>query len=165
MKNKYVGFLVMGIAILLFFIVLSFNNALETIVNTACVHGESCPMQVTLQTQERISYGLMGLLILFGGFMAFFMKDHIYSEGEIRKTKLSDEKKKRLISGLNEDERKIVDLIQAKEGSVYQSDLIKESGINKVKVTRILDGLEGKGLVERKRRGMTNIVILDSVFI
>tara|TARA_Y100000310_G_scaffold209931_1_gene210543 strand:- start:219 stop:716 length:498 start_codon:yes stop_codon:yes gene_type:complete len=165
MKNKHVGFMVMGIAVLLFFIVLSFNNALEVIVKTSCVHGDTCPMQVTLDTQERISYGLMGLLLLFGGFMAFFMKDVVLVSGEIRKGRLSDEKKKRLIENLNEEEKKIVDLIQAKEGSVYQSDLIKESGINKVKVTRILDGLEGKGLVERKRRGMTNIVILDSVFI
>ena len=140
MKNKHVGFLVIGIAILLFFIVLSFNNALETIVNTSCDHGTSCPMQVTLKTQEKISYGLMGLLVLFGSFLAFFMKE----EG-VKTTKLSHVKKKKLISGL--------------------SDLIKESGMNKVKVSRILDRLEGKGLIDRKRRGMTNIVILDSVFI
>ncbi len=160
MKNKHVGFLVIGIAILLFFIVLSFNNALETIVNTSCDHGTSCPMQVTLKTQEKISYGLMGLLVLFGSFLAFFMKE----EG-VKTTKLSHVKKKKLISGLNEEEKKLIDLIQLKEGSIYQSDLIKESGMNKVKVSRILDRLEGKGLIDRKRRGMTNIVILDSVFI
>jgi len=92
--------------------------------------------------------------------MAFFMK-----EGDVRNTRLSHVKKKKLISGLNEEEKKIVDLIQLKEGSIYQSDLIKESGMNKVKVSRILDRLEGKGLIDRKRRGMTNIVILDSVFL
>jgi len=27
-------------------------------------------------------------------------------------------------------------------------------------MTRILDRLEGKGFVERKRRGMTNVVVL-----
>ena len=74
MKNRQVGLLIVGIAVLLFFIVLSFNSALETIVNTTCDHGTSCPMQVTLKTQEKISYGLMGLLLLFGSFMAFFMK-------------------------------------------------------------------------------------------
>ncbi|MBT3262263.1 MarR family transcriptional regulator [Candidatus Woesearchaeota archaeon] len=160
MKNRQVGLLIVGIAVLLFFIVLSFNSALETIVNTTCDHGTSCPMQVTLKTQEKISYGLMGLLLLFGSFMAFFMK-----EGDVRNTRLSHVKKKKLISGLNEEEKKIVDLIQLKEGSIYQSDLIKESGMNKVKVSRILDRLEGKGLIDRKRRGMTNIVILDSVFL
>ena len=32
--------------------------------------------------------------------------------------------------------------------------------LNKVKITRILDKLEGMGILERKRRGMTNVVIL-----
>ena len=43
---------------------------------------------------------------------------------------------------------------------MYQSDVMKELELSKVKVTRILDRLEGKGILERKRRGMTNIVIL-----
>ena len=34
--------------------------------------------------------------------------------------------------------------------------------MTKVKVTRILDKLEGRGLVERKRRGMTNVVMLKN---
>ena len=31
--------------------------------------------------------------------------------------------------------------------------------MSKVKITRILDKLEASGLVERKRRGMTNVVM------
>ena len=65
------------------------------------------------------------------------------------------------LSKLEEDEKKIFKLIQEKNGSMYQSDIVKETELGKVKVTRILDGLEHKhNLVERKRRGMTNIVIL-----
>jgi len=37
---------------------------------------------------------------------------------------------------------------------------VEETGFTKVKITRILDSLEGNGLIERKRRGMTNIIIL-----
>ncbi len=47
-----------------------------------------------------------------------------------------------------------------KEGSIYQSVLVSETTFSKVKVTRILDKLEGKHLIERKRRGMTNIILL-----
>ncbi|MBI4983154.1 MarR family transcriptional regulator [Candidatus Woesearchaeota archaeon] len=53
-----------------------------------------------------------------------------------------------------------MNLVLREQGSAYQSDLIKETRLTKVKVTRILDKLEGRGLIERKRRGMTNIVIL-----
>ena len=51
-------------------------------------------------------------------------------------------------------------IVLREEGSVYQSDIIKETKLTKVKVTRILDKLEGKKLIDRKRRGMTNIVVL-----
>ena len=54
----------------------------------------------------------------------------------------------------------VLEQIIAAEGSVLQSELVSTTGLTKVKVTRILDKLEGKGLIERRRRGMTNIVIL-----
>ena len=53
-----------------------------------------------------------------------------------------------------------MEVLLREEGSVYQSDLIKETKLTKVKVSRVLDKLEGKGLIERKRRGMTNIIVL-----
>jgi uncharacterized membrane protein len=53
-----------------------------------------------------------------------------------------------------------MNIILRENGSVYQSDIVRETKQSKVKITRILDQLEGKGLIERKRRGMTNIVVL-----
>ena len=70
------------------------------------------------------------------------------------------EKKKVTYSKLDEEEKKILELLQKNEGSQYQSDLIKETGFSKVKMTRILDKFESKGYIDRKRRGMTNIVFL-----
>ncbi len=65
------------------------------------------------------------------------------------------------LSCLDGGEKKVYKLLQKKEGSLYQSEIAKELEISKVKVTRILDSLEHKhNLVERKRRGMTNIVVL-----
>jgi uncharacterized membrane protein len=43
---------------------------------------------------------------------------------------------------------------------LFQAELIEKTDFNKVKVSRILDKLEGKGLIERRRRGMTNLVLL-----
>ncbi len=64
------------------------------------------------------------------------------------------------VSKLDAEEKQIYDLLQQQEGSRYQSDLIQETGFSKVHMTRILDRLEGKKVLERKRRGMTNVVIL-----
>ncbi len=60
---------------------------------------------------------------------------------------------------LDEEEQRVIDLLANTDGSIYQSDIVKETEWSKVKVTRILDKLEQKGLIERKRRGMTNLVV------
>ncbi|MDP4012283.1 MAG: MarR family transcriptional regulator [Candidatus Nanoarchaeia archaeon] len=62
-------------------------------------------------------------------------------------------------SKLNSEEKNVYNLLKDKNG-IYQSDLIKETGFSKVKITRILDKLESKGIIERRRRGMTNAIFL-----
>jgi len=164
MKNKHVGFLIIGLALVFFFVVMSFNNALETIVNTSCTHGDMCPMHITLKTQKAISYSLIGLLIGVGGFVSFLMKDEtiIREIKETNKKHLSEEDKKGKLNDLEGTELEVMNIILREDGSVYQSDIVKETKQSKVKVTRVLDRLEGKGLIERKRRGMTNVVVLKS---
>lgn len=63
-------------------------------------------------------------------------------------------------STLDDEEKKVYELLKSKEGSMYQSDLIKELDYSKVKMTRVLDKMESKKLIDRRRRGMTNIIIL-----
>lgn len=62
-------------------------------------------------------------------------------------------------SKLDTEERKIYNILKNNNG-IYQSDLIKETGLSKVKITRVLDKLESKGIIERRRRGMTNAIFL-----
>ncbi|MFC1768658.1 helix-turn-helix transcriptional regulator [Nanoarchaeota archaeon] len=154
MKNKHVGLLIIGITLIFFLVVVSFNSALQSIVNTTCTHGAACPMHVTLRTQEFISYSLMGIVFIVGLFIALFMKDD-----QKRPSEISDKERKKKLKKLDREEKKIMNVVMASEGSVYQSDIIKETEFSKVKVTRILDKLEGRGLIDRKRRGMTNIII------
>jgi len=158
MENKYVGLLIVGIAAIFFVVVMSFNQALEAIVNETCSHGPQCSMNTTLKTQKVISYSLVGLLLIVGAFVALFTKEKTLPL-ETKKV-LSDEEKVHKLKNLDEEEKKVMQLLINNQGSMYQSDLIKETLLSKVRVTRILDRLEGKLLLERKRRGMTNIVII-----
>lgn len=64
------------------------------------------------------------------------------------------------VKSLSEEEKKIYELIKSKDGAAFQSDLIREIGFSKVKVSRIIDKMEMKGIVERRRRGMSNMVVL-----
>lgn len=70
------------------------------------------------------------------------------------------EKKQVDISKLDEDEKRIYQLLLEHEGSMYQSDLIKEIGCSKVKMSRLVDKMSIKDILEKKRRGMTNLVVV-----
>lgn len=155
MKSRIIGEIIIGIGILIGFIVYSFNKALADIVAVSCSHGPSCPMYGTIALQTNISLGIIVMVILIGAYIIFFMKDM-----EILKEYANEKKKKINLSKLNIDEKKVYNLIKSEEGSMYQSDIVKETGLSKVKITRTLDKLTGKNIIERHRRGMTNIIIL-----
>lgn len=63
---------------------------------------------------------------------------------------------------LKEDERGLFKLLMDNDGVMFQSDIVSKSGMNKVKVSRTLDLLQSRGLLERRRQGMANVVILKS---
>jgi len=64
------------------------------------------------------------------------------------------------IRDLNENAQRVYALLMENDGIMAQSDIVAKTGISKVSVTRALDTLEGKDLIERKRRGMGNIIYL-----
>ena len=67
---------------------------------------------------------------------------------------------KEIAKTLKEDEQKIYQAIIEAGGIIEQSELSEKTGLSKASVSRALDLLESKGLVERRRRGMGNIVLL-----
>lgn len=165
MRNRIVGLMIVGIALLIGIIIYLFNKALTDIVNASCTHGPACSMWGAINFQTRVSIVIMAFVLLIGLYLVFFGREErivtkVKLVKEAGQKKLAKESYKKIIDALGADERKVfVELINS-QGSIYQSDLIGKTGFTKVKVTRILDRLEGKGLVERKRRGMTNIIIL-----
>ena len=60
----------------------------------------------------------------------------------------------------NADEKRIVSLIIDEGGTIFQSQLVDRSGYSKSKVSLILDRLEAKKILERKRHGMSNAIVL-----
>jgi uncharacterized membrane protein len=149
MENKTAGMLLIGIAALIGFVVWSFNQALTEIVNSSCSHGPSCPMWGTINFQTNIGIGLIVFVVAVGAYLIFFTG------------KAAAKKAVAVASaGLSSEDKSVLVKISEADGSIFQSDLVEKTGLTKVKVSRILDRLEGKGIIERKRRGMTNVVIL-----
>jgi hypothetical protein len=66
-----------------------------------------------------------------------------------------------LIEGLAvEDERTLVQIVADEGGTIFQSQLVEMSGFSKSKVSLVLDRLEARGILERRRHGMSNAVVL-----
>ena len=98
------------------------------------------------------------ILGVSGTYLLFFDSAE-KSAGEL----MLEEREKRwkeIVKTLKEDEQKIYQAIIEADGIIEQSELPEKTGLSKASVSRTLDLLESKGLVERRRRGMGNIVLL-----
>ena len=164
MRKRNVGIIIIGIAVLIGFIIFSFNKAMSTIVSTSCAHGTSCPMWGTINFQTNVGIGILIFIILVGLYLIFFSKEEKIItktvKEQIKPKKITKENYEKVMKDLNNEEKQVLEKIIEAEGTIFQSDLVDKSGFTKVKVTRILDKLEGRDVLERKRRGMTNVVIL-----
>jgi len=157
MENRYVGFLIIGIALVLVLIIFLFQTALKEIVLASCglPHAVSCPMNETIKQQTYLALGIVGILFLVGLVMVFNKPKE-----KIILKRVKEKKKKLDFENLEKDERKVIELLIKEGNAMFQSNLMEKLEIGKVKATRLLDKLEAKQLIERKRRGMNNIVVL-----
>ena len=160
MKNKNVGYLIIGIAIVIGIIILIFNLGLKKIVGETCSHA-NCTMFDTIAVQTWLSLAIAGVVLVIGLFL-IFSKEEKEIITKTKTVKVHVEKKRKPIdySKLMEEEKTIMKIVEEAEGTIFQSDLVEKTSFSKVKVSRILDKLEARQLIERKRRGMTNVVVL-----
>jgi hypothetical protein len=158
MENKFVGWIILGISVINIAMVFLFRNALKTIIAGSCSleHAISCPMYDAVNQQTYLALGFVGILVLVG-FVLILSKP---TEKVIVK-KVMEKKpvKKYDLSDLKAEDKKVFNLIK-ESVAIFQADLIEKTEMSKQKVSRIVDRLEGRNLVERKRRGMTNVVVL-----
>ena len=148
MKNRNIGLLLIGIIILIGLLTWSYENALNNIVATSCNNGTTCPMYHVLGTQRMFSTIL--ILIIVGVATYFIFIDYIKKFKWLENAKVA-------VSG---EERLIYEELRKNDNKLSQSELIANLNITKVKMTRLLNRLEKKGLIDRKRSGVGNIVEL-----
>ena len=161
MKNKNVGFLIVGISILIGVIILLFNAGLKDVVDATCDHGTTCTMYDTISLQTNLSLVIAGLVLIIGLFLIFSKESERIIEKVVVK-RVKEKKKKLDLSGLDSVEKKVVGILERENGAFFQKSLMEELDVGKVKMTRMMDKLEAKQIVERKRRGMNNIIVLKN---
>lgn len=157
MENKYVGYLILGISVLVIVVIFLFNSALKEIIVDSCgmEHSLVCPMNRTVNQQTYIALGVVGLLVIVG-FILIMSKPQ--KEIIVKRIEKKAKAPNKDFSDLTSEEKNLASLIQNSK-AIFQAELIEKTGFGKAKMTRMLDRLEGRGFIERKRRGMTNVVV------
>ena len=161
MENKNVGYILLGVSILIVMIIFMFKNALTDFVDSSCTlaHGEDyCPMYDTISQQTYLALGIVSILIIVS-LALIFSKPQTQTIIRTRTVEKKRAEKNYELLGLKQEEKKVFELVKENK-AIFQAEIIEKTGFGKAKITRIIDRLEGKGFVERKRRGMTNVVVL-----
>ena len=160
MENKNVGWIMLGISVVFIFMIFLFNNTLMQSVKNSCFiqHGdvESCEMFDSVNEQTYVALSIVGVLIIFSLFLIFSQQNEKIIIKKIKEKKIQKEVN---LSSFRPEEKQVYNFVK-ENGAIFQADLIEKTGFSKARMTRIVDKLEGSGLVERKRRGMTNVVVL-----
>ncbi|MBI4140827.1 MarR family transcriptional regulator [Candidatus Woesearchaeota archaeon] len=162
LSQKTVGLCMMVIAVVLFTVGFIYVQNVESALlaghqlttSGECTHptGAACPFQELNQLAVPKFVALLIDVVLFiSGLFLFLQK-------KPEEKALSNARK--AAKSLGGDEAKLFDIIVQANGLVFQNELVEKMALSKVKITRLLDKLEAKGLVERRRRGMTNVVVL-----
>ncbi len=165
MENRNVGFMIIGIAVLLIVIIFLYDNALKEIVKDNCgdPHSLVCPMNKTIDQQTYLALGIVGFLVIVA-IILIVSKPHeriVIQEKTIKvKVPFKEKKKEFDMTNLDSEEKKVIEFLKEENGTMFQASLMEKLSIGKVGMTRLLDKLEAKQYIERKRRGMNNVVVL-----
>ena len=163
MKPRYLGIAIMTISIIVLISLFYFNSILSKQSLENCIDFcnlqkdsscslESCKANGQHNDHERI-ISVLELLVAFLAGIGFYLL--------LTKAEKIIEQKKYDITKLNSEEKKVFFFIKEnKDKGVYQSNIVEHFNFPKSKVSRILDRLEQLAIIERKRRGMTNIILL-----
>jgi len=153
--NKWMGISISAISIAILIILASFSIKIAKIESAQCVHpaGGQCPITAHIPLYSYIGAALLIAIFLLG------IKVALKSEAAETMREDAADKAKKVAKALKGDEKKTYEAIIASQGAVFQSELVEKMGCSKVKVSRILDKLEGQNLIERRRRGLAYMVL------
>jgi uncharacterized membrane protein len=161
MKPKHLGIAIVILSIAIITLMLSFKLQYDRQQLKACAEAcgqagaesctiASCPYHKggTLSWIPLLVSSLVAGLGGIGIYLALSKDEKIITQKEYD------------LSGLSDNEKKAFGLVKEKKEGIYQSKIVEKLSLSKVKVTRILDKLEQHELIERKRRGMSNLIVV-----
>ncbi|MDP6600373.1 MAG: MarR family transcriptional regulator [Candidatus Woesearchaeota archaeon] len=173
METKKLGFLILGMSIVLSLIMFSYMGSLnvrEEVYN--CNPTNECQQVKSLFGLSHIAVGFLAFIFALGFYLLFFNKsdasalkynDALEKIQEEKTQKTAEDKFSLLLRPLDENERKVLISIKEQEG-ITQSTLKYRANLSKAKVSQILTDFEKKNLIARKAKGKTYELFLTGNF-
>ena len=151
---RTLGAVMVSTAIVLSALLFTFLDSLSDMSAATCTCGDSCGM-VEFQVPLVFYLGLAGVVAIFVIGALIILKG-----GEPFGAVEGKRDWNKVLERLEGEHRLVYKLMMDEGGAIFQSENVERTDLSKVKVTRVLDKLESLGLAERRRRGLTNMVIL-----
>lgn len=149
------------------------NQLINPPINNPSIKDNYNPTQIQTQPPAKDDFfrgmpkgsPIMLLVFIFGFMVSLFAGLVIFNnlngkEQRIIKKELLKTKKELKSKVMNKillpDEKIVVELLKESSGTLTQSELVKKSGLNKLKVSRVIKKLESLHFIEKYPYGMTN---------
>lgn len=168
--------IIIGIGITISFILLIISISLyfdyrhdirkESRLNPEDLENLSVEEIISLMEQRRAtevkfhSYYLLPFIAFVGLFIGILVY-YILSDKLIQKEHSLKNNAKIILNFLKPEERKVIETLLEKGGSVQQYELSHLPSLNKVKTHRILLNLEQKGIIHKEKLGKINKIVLN----
>ncbi len=155
---KYIGAAITGVSAIAFVSLLMLSVQLAAAGHATCPGLETgCTLLGHFPFESFAGLGALAGLMLSGVWISLKTRKELNAVVKISSAIST------AAAQLKGDEKKLYDFVLQNEGTAFQSDVVNSLGYPKVKVSRILDRLEVKGLLERRRRGMANLIVLKKL--
>lgn len=149
MDMRYLGILLMVVGIFSAYNTYIFSESLLSSIGMTheCDLISTCP-HIQIVNQSYLGYAMSAAIFIAGLF--------IFLRGKAQPAQKKIEKP----ADLKPDEEIVYNLISESGGMIFQSEIVEKTGFPKARVTRVLDRMEARHIIERRRRGMTNAILL-----
>lgn len=161
MENKKLGWLFIGFSIVFFIFLIYFNfNMNQQSINLGCNPSEECHKISGLINMVNVGFGFFGFMLALGSYLLFFNKNEQSHEKIMKRLeqekdeKLKEDKFDIILKALDSYEKKVLELIKEQNG-VTQNTLRLRADMSKAKLSYVLQDLEKKNLIKRKKKGKT----------
>lgn len=169
METKKLGFVIIGISILLGFVMYSYSHQLnQQSTQNACNPSKQCQEVQSALGLTNIFVGIIVSLFSLGFYIIFFNRNDnataVLQKIEEEKTKqLVQDKFQILLRAFDENEQRVLQAIQHQQG-ITQNTLRLKANLSKSKLSVILQDLEKKQIVKRSAKGKTYALFLTEEF-